>query len=303
MKRKIAGITTVLLGALFLSGTAWAQCQGAEKAEKAVVAEVGKSGPGLYAERRRRERGNPLLIQGKTVVLEWFNPGCPFVKRVHLENGPMPAMVKKHVDGGGVWLAINSGAPGKQGTGMEANQKALKDYGISWPLLLDESGKVGRSYAAVKTPHVYVINGEGTLVYAGGVDSTNGGGYGEGDYTNHLQAALDEVKAGESGDNRFHESVGLLGQIRRLIQLWWRYRRAWQARLVRPVPLPPDHLHRAVRYPLLQEACQGGNRPIYPRSMKRVGHNGHLDIRQFPVVSGAFTKIGSRMRSSWSASL
>ena len=146
MKRKIAGITTVLLGALFLSGTAWAQCQGsAEKAEKAVVAEVGKAAPDFTLKGVDGKEVTLSSFKGKTVVLEWFNPGCPFVKRVHLENGPMPAMVKKHVDGGGVWLAINSGAPGKQGTGMEANQKALKDYGISWPLLLDESGKVGRS--------------------------------------------------------------------------------------------------------------------------------------------------------------
>jgi hypothetical protein len=105
-------------------------------------------------------------------------------------------MVKKHLAGGGVWLAINSGAPGKQGTGSEANLQALKDYAITWPLLMDESGEVGRLYGATKTPHVFVINAEGVLVYAGGVDSTKGGGYGKAEFVNYLQVALDQTAAG-----------------------------------------------------------------------------------------------------------
>ena len=186
-------VTAVLMMSVSIPVQAEEKSATAQRAEKA---EVGKAAPAFTLTDIHGKEVSLGDFKGKTVVLEWFNPGCPFVKRVHLENGPMPAMVKKHVASGGVWLAINSGAPGKQGTGKEANLQALKDYSINWPLLMDEAGTVGRQYEATKTPHVYVINGEGTLVYAGGVDSTKGAGYGKEAYTNYLQNALDSVAAG-----------------------------------------------------------------------------------------------------------
>lgn len=181
-------------------GSASAQCGGeAEAATPAPQrAEVGKTAPDFTLTDVDGKSVSLSDYKGKTVVLEWFNPGCPFVKRVHLEKGPMPKMAKEHLAGGGVWLAINSGAAGKQGAGVEANQKARKDYAISWPILLDETGAVGTQYGAVKTPQVYVIDGSRTLVYAGGVDSTKGGGYDGKAYTNFMQDALDAVKAGKA---------------------------------------------------------------------------------------------------------
>ena len=198
MKQGLWGVTSVFLMGLFWSGTAWAQCQGSMvKASKNVIAEVGKEAPDFKLKGMDGKEVTLSSFKGKTVVLEWFNPGCPFVKRVHLENGPMPAMAKQHLKSGGVWLAINSGAPGNQGTGVETNQRAVQEYSMQWPLLLDESGEVGRLYAATKTPQVFVIDGSGVVVYAGGVDSTKGGGYGEEEFTNYLQNALDEVSAGK----------------------------------------------------------------------------------------------------------
>ena len=196
---------------LVFSSSAWAQCSGTAKAAEAeapVVVKVGDKAPDFTLKGVDGKDVSLSSFKGKTVVLEWFNPGCPFVKRVHLENGPMPAMVKKHVASGGVWLAINSGAPGKQGTGAEANEKAVKDYSISWPLLLDETGAVGQQYGATKTPHVYVIDGSGTLVYAGGVDSTKGAGYGDEPYTNYIQDALDAVTAGKQVASPSHPAWG-----------------------------------------------------------------------------------------------
>ena len=205
MKRFGMSFVALLVCAL-LSTPAWAQCSSSAKAEKTAteetkepsVAAVGEQAPDFTLKGVDGKEVSLSSFKGKTVVLEWFNPGCPFVKRVHLENGPMPGMVKKHLAGGGVWLAINSGAPGKQGTGVEANQQAVKDYSIEWPLLLDETGQVGQKYGAKKTPHMYVIDGAGKLVYAGAVDSTKGAGYGEEEYTNYLQDALDAVGAGKA---------------------------------------------------------------------------------------------------------
>lgn len=107
---------------------------------------------------------------GKTVVLEWFNPDCPFVKYAHDQAGPLRTMAKDRGDAI-VWLAINSGAPGKQGAGAERNREAKTEYAIEHPILLDEAGTVGRAYGATNTPHMFVIDPSGKLVYAGALDN------------------------------------------------------------------------------------------------------------------------------------
>ncbi len=107
---------------------------------------------------------------GKTVVLEWFNPDCPFVVYAHGE-GPLKAMAAEQGKAGVVWLAINSGAAGKQGHGAERNREAKAQWSIEHPILLDEDGKVGHAYGATSTPHMFVIDKDGKLVYAGGLDN------------------------------------------------------------------------------------------------------------------------------------
>ncbi len=109
-------------------------------------------------------------LAGKTVVLEWFNPDCPFVKHAHGE-GPLKTMAKDQTAKGVVWLAINSGAPGKQGTGAERNREAKTEWNLEHPILLDESGTVGHAYGATNTPHMFVIDPQGKLVYAGALDN------------------------------------------------------------------------------------------------------------------------------------
>ena len=109
--------------------------------------------------------------EGKVVVLEWFNPDCPFVKKHHMVNRTMYETSHMASDNGVVWLAINSGKPGKQGTGHDRNVKAVEEYGIDYPVLLDESGSVGHTYAAKTTPHMYIIDETGTLIYAGAIDN------------------------------------------------------------------------------------------------------------------------------------
>jgi peroxiredoxin len=106
---------------------------------------------------------------GKVVVLEWFNPDCPVVKGYYTKTTVMNDTAKKLADKGVVWLAINSGAEGKQGAGLERNMKALSEYSIQHPILMDYDGAVGRAYGAKTTPHVFVIDAKGKLAYQGAV--------------------------------------------------------------------------------------------------------------------------------------
>lgn len=109
--------------------------------------------------------------KGKVVVLEWFNPGCPFVKQAHESGGALQTMAVDWTGKGVVWLAINSGSPGKQGTGVDTNKAAKEQWYMSHPVLLDEDGTVGRAYAAKTTPQMVVIDEEGRQVYNGALDN------------------------------------------------------------------------------------------------------------------------------------
>lgn len=135
--------------------------------------------------------------KGKLVVLEWFNPDCPFVKRVY-DEGPMKAVQAAHLAAGGVWLSINSGGTGKQGHGKARNAEAAKAWKMAHPVLLDENGTVGKTYGATRTPEVLVIDPDGKLVYQGAFDNTGGGGYdGKSPVIAYLTDALAAVRAGK----------------------------------------------------------------------------------------------------------
>lgn len=146
--------------------------------------------------------GNEVKLssfQGKTVVLEWFNPGCPFVKFAHGE-GPLKTMGNERIGDDLVWLAINSGGPGKQGHGVEANKSAVTAWDMKYPVLIDESGEVGHLYGAQKTPHVFVIDGEGVLRYMGALDNAPIGDSQNDPYKGLLDEALKQLAAGAEVD-------------------------------------------------------------------------------------------------------
>ncbi len=137
-------------------------------------------------------------FKGKTVVLEWYNFGCPFVVK-HYDSKNMQTLQKEATDDSVVWLSIVSSAPGKQGhlTPDEA-EKRKADEGInSTAILIDEDGTVGKLYNAKTTPEMFVINAEGTLVYQGAIDDkpTPDAASLEG-AKNYVRAALASVKAG-----------------------------------------------------------------------------------------------------------
>jgi peroxiredoxin len=110
--------------------------------------------------------------RGKHVVLEWTNPGCPFVQK-HYNSGNMPATQKNAMDKGVVWLAINSTETFSGDYLAPAPLSAwIKDRkGQPAAVLMDEEGTVGKAYGARTTPHLYIVDPQGRLIYAGGIDS------------------------------------------------------------------------------------------------------------------------------------
>lgn len=135
---------------------------------------------------------------GKVVVLEWFNPGCPFVAGSHTRGSLVNAAARSAREGV-VWIAINSAAPGKQGHGVETNRTAAKAWRMEYPLLLDESGEIGRAYGATNTPHMFVVDRRGHLVYRGAIDNSPDGERGApagGVLVEYVSAALEDLAAG-----------------------------------------------------------------------------------------------------------
>jgi peroxiredoxin len=139
-------------------------------------------------------------FRGKRVVLEWFNPGCPFVKAAHTK-GSLKDFPKKAIAEGATWLAINSGGSGKQGFGVEANKQGKTTFAIEYPILLDPEGKVGKLYGATNTPHMFVIDEKGNLVYRGAIDNSpdgEGDSPEDGKLVNWVGAALADLAAGRA---------------------------------------------------------------------------------------------------------
>jgi peroxiredoxin len=163
------------------------------------TAELGKPAPAFELKDVNGKTVKLSDYRGKTVVLEWFNPGCPFVKYAHGE-GPLKDVAK--LPGAGradvVWLAINSGKAGAEGAGVEANKKHAAEWKMNYPVLIDESGKVGRAYGAKTTPHMYVIDASGKLVYRGALDNAPLGRVKDGATVSYVQAALDDLAAGRA---------------------------------------------------------------------------------------------------------
>lgn len=118
--------------------------------------------------------GKPVSLAqfaGRTVVLEWTNSGCPYVGK-HYGSGTMQALQKRETADGVAWLTVASSAPGMQGyfTAATANKWAAKEHWNGTAILLDSAGKIGREYGARNTPHMFVIDKAGKVVYMGGID-------------------------------------------------------------------------------------------------------------------------------------
>jgi peroxiredoxin len=174
-------------------------------AAKSKPAELGQPVPEIALSDLDGKRYDLAALKGKTVVLEWFNPECPFVRAAHTQ-GLLVDMAKRTQSTEIVWLSINSAAPSKQGYGAERNRAGKSEYAIENPILLDETGRVGHSYGAIKTPHLFILDPQGKLIYRGGIDNAPMNVVDDarprppnskpGERVNYVHGALQDLKAG-----------------------------------------------------------------------------------------------------------
>ncbi len=138
----------------------------------ALAAEIGQAWPPFSVIDSHGVRHSLSDFAGKTVILEWTNHDCPFVKK-HYETDNMQSLQREMTAQGAVWLSVISSAPGTQGfvSPAQANQLSADRNAAATAVLLDSSGVMGRAYQARVTPHMYVIDSTGILRYAGGIDS------------------------------------------------------------------------------------------------------------------------------------
>ena len=195
MKRTAILLVVVSMLSLGVFGPGFA----GDSKEKPKYAKVDEAAPLFTLADRSGEEYSLEDHKGKYVVLEWTNMDCPFVRK-HYDSGNMQGLQKKYADEDVVWLRICSSAPGKQGyLEADAIEKRLKkEKTLEVPYLIDADGTVGRKYGAKTTPHMFVVDPKGVLIYAGGIDdikSTKTADVKKA--TNYVSACLDAVLNGE----------------------------------------------------------------------------------------------------------
>jgi peroxiredoxin len=169
----------------------------------ADVPPVGTAAPDFSLTDSNGKAHSLSQYKGKYVVLEWFNPECPFVKK-HYGSDNMQKLQQEYTSKGVVWLTIDSNAPGAEGNMTpEQAQKIMSSWKThQTALLLDPESKVARSYGAKNTPDMIVINPEGKIVYEGAIDNKPTPNPNDiPSSTNYVKAALDESLAGKPVSN------------------------------------------------------------------------------------------------------
>lgn len=172
---------------LFASATSWAAPQ------------LQKPAPDFSVQGSDGKTHKLSDYKGQFVVLEWWNKDCPFVKK-HYESGNMQALQKEYTGKKVVWLSVQSSAPKKQGNVSAEEAKKIMAEASASPttVLLDSSGAVGRAYEAKTTPHMFVIDPKGTLIYMGGIDDQPSADKASLKAAkNFVRMALDEALAGK----------------------------------------------------------------------------------------------------------
>ena len=164
---------------------------------------IGSAAPDFSLTDAKGKTHSLSQYKGKYVVLEWFNPQCPFVKK-HYGSSNMQNLQKQFTDKGIVWLTIDSNAPGTEGnlTAEQAEKVTSAWKTHQTALLLDTDGKVGRAYGAKNTPNMVIINPEGKIVYEGAIDSKATPNPADiSSSTNYVKVALEESLAGKPVSN------------------------------------------------------------------------------------------------------
>lgn len=163
---------TLILPALAL--LAFALPAKAETSAPMTVATVGRAAPDFKGKDTNGKEQTLSQYKGKIVVLEWTNPDCPYVHK-HYESGNMQSLQKEALAQDVVWLTVASSAIGKEGYygAAESNKWMVDNKSAPTARLMDPTGVIGHLYGAKTTPHMFVVNPEGTLVYSGAIDDND----------------------------------------------------------------------------------------------------------------------------------
>ena len=156
MKRGFAYVVTLVLMALSTA---------------ALAASVGEPAPNFTAIDSNGKAHTLAALHGKFVVLEWHNQGCPYTQK-HYNSGNMERLQKEWTQKGVVWFTVISSAPGTQGyvTAEQENDYMHRMHAAPTAALLDPTGNLGHLYDAKTTPHMFIINPDGVLIYEGAID-------------------------------------------------------------------------------------------------------------------------------------
>jgi peroxiredoxin len=158
-------------------------------------AELGEKAPAFTLTDATGTERNLADYKGMIVVLEWINPDCPWVEKCYKREAMQGAYeAVKELDKDAVWLAINT----THYTGADQNNVWVKKYKLEYPILLDTDGAVGHLYEAKRTPHMFVIDKEGTLRYHGAIDNNKGSDKVDDDVTTYVVEAVSQLVAGET---------------------------------------------------------------------------------------------------------
>jgi peroxiredoxin len=181
-----------------LAASAAASTLIAPSAPAHAAVRTGRPAPDFTANDSKGGQHSLAAYRGKTVILEWTNHECPYTAK-HYATGNMQALQAAAAGAGAVWLTVVSSRPGEQGHvgPPEADQLTASRNATPSAVLLDPKGQLGRLYDASTTPHMFVVDGAGTLVYMGAIDdrpsasqsSVKGA-------RNYVREALDAVAAG-----------------------------------------------------------------------------------------------------------
>lgn len=174
------------------------------------AAEVGQAAPEFSLQDIQGKTHALSEHKGKIVVLEWTNFECPFVKK-HYGSANMQALQGEYTGRGVVWFSVNSSAAGKQGNfpAGEWQERAAAWKSAATAILLDPDGVTGRAYGAKTTPHLFIIDADGTLLYKGAIDDKASADPGDiPDAKNYARQALDEALAGKPVSEAQTQSYG-----------------------------------------------------------------------------------------------
>ena len=171
---------------------------------------VGQPAPDFKVKDTNGKEQSLAAYKGKFVVLEWTNPGCPFVRK-HYDSANMPATQKAAEAKGAVWLTVSSTSKDASDYKQPADLAAwLREKGASpTAVLMDDDGKIGHAYGARTTPHMFVIDPSGKLVYAGAIDSKASANKDDvKGATNYVSVALNEAMSGKPVTKATSEPYG-----------------------------------------------------------------------------------------------